>query len=173
MSSRVLLVFLAFVLGCSATLGDFYGMSRFKRADLVCSQSKNAREQKSKINQFAYELQKTQLDIDQKKQLLERGYRVHRYCRDIPNQIDPNCKDKDDCANQTYTQICEETPVPINYAYEEKKLNQLENSLASARYSLDEAEAVWEISYTECNAKVQELSVQESFSYYESRTEPP
>ena len=173
MSSRVLLVFLAFVLGCSATLGDFYGMSRFKRADLVCSQSKNAREQKSKINQFAYELQKTQLDIDQKKQLLERGYRVHRYCRDIPNQIDPNCEDKADCTNQTYTQICEETPVPINYAYEEKKLNQLENSLASARYSLDEAEAVWEISYKECSAKAQDLSVQESFSYYESRTEPP
>ena len=173
MVSRVLLVFLVFVLGCAATLEDFYGMSRFKRADLVCSQSKNAREQKSKINQFAYEIQKTQRDIEQKKQLLERGYRVHRYCRDIPNQIDPNCKDKDDCANQTDTQICEETPVPINYAYEEKKLNQLENSLASASYSLDEAEAVWDISYTECNAKVQDLSVQESFSYYESRIEPP
>ena len=66
MTNRVLLVFLAFVLGCSATLEDFYGMSRFKRADLVCSQSNNAREQKSKISQFAYELQNTQLDIDQK-----------------------------------------------------------------------------------------------------------
>tara|TARA_X000001036_G_C20495284_1_gene731545 strand:+ start:51 stop:572 length:522 start_codon:yes stop_codon:yes gene_type:complete len=173
MTSRVLPVFLIFVLGCAATLEDFYGMSRFKRADLVCSQSKSAREQKSKINQFAYELQRIQRDIDQKKQLLERGYRVHRHCRDIPNQIDPNCKDKDDCAIHTYTQICEETPVAINYAYEEKKLNQLENLLASASYSLDEAEAVWEISYTKCNEKVQDLSVKESFSYYESRTEPP
>ena len=49
----------------------------------------------------------------------------------------------------------------------------IENSLASASYSLDEAEAVWEISYAECNEKVQDLSVQESFSYYESGIEPP
>ena len=165
-------ILLTFVLGCTATLEDFYGMSRYKRADIVCSESEIARERKSKISQLGNEFRKIQLNVDQKKELLERGYRIHRYCRQIPIQIEPNCEDNDDCAVQGYTQSCEETPVAINYDYEEKKLQQLEDSLDLTKYSLNAAEVVWELAYAECHKKVQALSVQESFRYYESGREP-
>ncbi len=166
-------IFSMFTLGCTATLEDFYGMSKFKRADLVCSHSKIARERKSKIEELSYEVRETKLRVDKKKELLDIGYRVHRHCRQVPVQSDTNCEVKDDCKVYSYTRVCEETPVPIDYQYEEKKLNQLENNLASTNYSLTEAEINWEFSYAKCSDKVRALSVQESFSYYESGREPP
>ncbi len=172
MHRKLLPILIIFTVGCALTLEDFYGMSRYKRAELVCGQSDNARHKKSEISQLDDEYREVQVEISRKEQLLEKGFRIHRQCRKVQVKSDSNCVENNECVEKTYVEDCVETPIPINYDYEERKLEELRAALSSINFLLTESKADWELAYNNCYERAQSLSVKESYEYYEQGREP-
>ena len=165
-------ILIIFTIGCALTLEDFYSMSRYKRAELVCRQSENARTRQSEISQLDYEHSRIQAEIRQKEYLLETGYRIHRQCRQVPAKPDSSCVENNECIERAYVEDCVETPIPIDYRYEERKLLDLREELSTTNYLWTEAKVDWELAYNTCYEKAQSLSVKESYGYYERGGEP-
>ena len=158
------------LLGGCASLDDFRGMSPSERADYVCDRHYD-------VKQLDAEIAAAESEIADISAALARGFRLHRYCKQIPVKR----KTREKCSTEQqnsesgggevevceeiseikHEEFCEDIPVPIDGEFERDKrdrrrgeLRNLENELARV--------------FTACTNEVRQMSAERAFDYYQS-----
>jgi hypothetical protein len=146
---------------CFTNLNDFQEMSRNERSEFVCVRDDGYKEH------YRYQTD-VQSKVDNSLNVLSRGYRVHKSCRNVavktPGKVScttigiyTDCKQK---SNTTYEKRCTETPVSIDATLERSNLDKLERLLQSAKKSTSK-------SYNDCYYKIKSMSAERAFNYYD------
>lgn len=148
--------------GCAATLNDFKKMSSAERADYVCEYDRD-------IRGLADLAGGAMNRISEIETVLERGYHLHKSCKQIRKEIvtGQTCKKATNtvtCLNTTstvYEQECTEVPVEIDAGFERSKLKRFKAEYHTASTQLRRKRV-------RCQQFVNQLSAAEAFAHYKS-----
>lgn len=147
------------LVGCT-TVNDFRQMNPEKRAEIAC---KNRREIRSLIeqqNQYKSSIASTQSDLN-------RGYKLHTQCRNVEVKGDATVSCNSNfgytTCNETRPtetrQVCQDTPVPLNYELERDNLNRYQTNARALETKLS---ATW----SSCLRYVGGLSADDAYKFY-------
>lgn len=152
---------LLLVLTSCVTLDDFKKMSAQQRAETVCKNQQVLRN-------IDYKISSLQSDIDDSRNALARGYRVHRECHDIEVEGDTkvtNCTKTENQVQCVETRpkriknVCTETPVALDSAQEKENIRGWSAEIDSLRYQRKDK-------YQQCYNQIYPLSPEEAYKYY-------
>lgn len=153
----VLTALTALLLTACTTVDDFRRYSPDRRAQLVCERDNSIRAQDQRLAEWQALHAQTQ-------QALDRGYHVHRQCREVPTAATEVCeiegKRRVCKTREAKPRLeCEETPVPLNVALEKEKLVAYAQNI---QRQAQEREQSWQA----CFARVRALSPEAAFALF-------
>ncbi|MCY4324556.1 MAG: hypothetical protein OXC81_00825 [Betaproteobacteria bacterium] len=167
-------VLAALLSGC-VSVDDFRKMTPYERSHFVCSRHREVRGLDGEIDALL-------ANISEIEETLQRGYRVHRSCKQVPvtesttskktvkSKCRPHKKNKDtmiceeeeilvEDPRQEYHTVCDETPVAIDAAFEQEKLR-------GYRWELDDVAAIRDEVYSACVMQVDQMNAEEAYDFY-------
>lgn len=156
-----------FFVGCAATRQDFDEMSLPERQAAVCYEAAAFKQRKQQMAFY-------EEAIEDKQELLSRGYRVHTSCQMVTVALPAkDCSGMSDlaaafCRGEPTTKQerrCVETPVTIDPEFEKKELESYRLALSNL--------SAQHISKTQsCFVRVAEMPPEAAYVYYAERMEP-
>lgn len=154
---RALTAVAVLLLAACTTVDDFRRYSPDQRAQLVCERDSGIRAQDQRLAEWQAQHAQTQ-------QALDRGYHVHRQCREVPTAATEVCETEGNrrvCrTRESKPRLeCEETPVPLNVALEKEKLAAYALNIQQQAQARDQA---WQA----CFARVRALSPEAAFTLF-------
>ena len=167
-SSSVALVCLALT-SCASTISknDFMSMSLPERQTTVCYEADAFLSRKAQLEGY-------QAQILEKQEVLNRGYRVHKYCQQVTVPLpQQDCSElegfaKGMCQAQRKSKKerrCTENPVSIDPEYEEAARDKY-----LAAYTKLNSQHLAQTQ--SCLTKVAQITAEEAYVYYSQRIEP-
>jgi hypothetical protein len=167
----IFLTTLVLVLGACASLDDFQKMSADERARKVCESS-------SSYGARATSLRQLNEQIAEKEYVLARGYRVYEHCQPMPiavpgKTIDcgdatgdalKTCQQGNTPATTVWRNVCTQTPVPIDYAYESSVVGDLRMTREGLLEQHEQS------TYT-CEARLKSLPAERAYLLYKNNME--
>ena len=167
--------------GCAATLEQFLGMGPYDRALVVCDNSSEARSQKIEIKTMAASVSALSSDIALRRNVLDRGYKIHSECSrqyrtklvcEELNGGRVECLEEKDPSDWVGKEVCTETPVAIDAAYEEKKLEDVSERLDSSKMALSNLKSAYQENREQCYRRAEQLSPEDAYEHYKNQSEP-
>lgn len=150
--------------GCTS-VADFLEMTPEHRAAVTCARAEPLRRLEARVGEIRAALGTAEANV-------ERGYAVHRSCRDVPDGTDTHCR-RDrygdlHCRSFDRTRLvrrCSDTPVAIDVRAEGEKARRLRGELAAAEAELRRARS-------DCEARAMNLTAEEAFYLWENGIMP-
>lgn len=153
----ILTALTALLLTACTTVDDFRRYTPDRRAQLVCERDLGIRAQDQRLAEWQGLHAQTQ-------QALDRGYHVHRQCREEPTAATEVCETEGKrrvCQTREAKprQVCEETPVPLNVPLEKEKLAAYAQNI---NRQAQERQQSWQA----CTTRVRALSPEAAFDLF-------
>jgi hypothetical protein len=145
--------------GC-ATVDDFRKMSPTQRAEIACKNKNEFKSLADQKRQYGEAISVIQTN-------LARGYSVHTQCRNVVTSgaATTSCSGSYGFTTCTESrpketkQVCQETPVSLNFDLERNKLSQYQ---ASFRTLDEKINSLW----NSCISYVSRLSSEDAYNFY-------
>jgi homoserine acetyltransferase len=144
------------VLAACVSIDDFRRYSPEQRAQVVC-------QRQASIVQLDAQLDGLRQQHAHTRAALDRGYHVHRQCRLIPGRTQEVCESREGrqvCKTSRVSEdreVCTETPVAMDAAFETAKLNAQANDIVRLARARD-------TNWQSCFAHVIQLSPEAAFA---------
>lgn len=153
------------VSGCT-TVEDFVALTPEQRAEKACLNVREFKLDYQELSALGSNIAQTQMDLN-------RGYKIHKQCQtvQIAGSATTNCYQTplgvqcNTVTNPNYQTVCDEIPVAINPEFEAEKLKKMKELYPALEERLRKK-------YNACYQTVLQMSPDQAFAVWKSRTKP-